>query len=75
MVEVERGQVGYDLETLGSRWRWSRGKVERFISILESTTKLSKSQFADLVSDLQRWAAETFNINLPSPGEQTDLDL
>ena len=42
---------------------------------LESTTKLSKSEFADLVSDLQQWAADTFNINLPSPGEQTDLDL
>ncbi len=50
-------------------------KTGEIFPYLESTTKLSKSEFADLVSDLQRWAAETFNINLPSPGEQTDLDL
>jgi len=34
-VEVKRGQIGYDLDSLGSRWKWSRGKVERFINDLE----------------------------------------
>jgi len=34
-VEVIRGQVGYDIESLAKRWKWSRGKVERFLNVLE----------------------------------------
>jgi hypothetical protein len=34
-VDIKRGQIGYDLDSLGLRWRWSRGKVERFINDLE----------------------------------------
>ena len=34
-VEVIRGQVGYDIESLAKRWKWSRGKVERFLNALE----------------------------------------
>lgn len=40
---------------------------------LGSTATLSKSDFADMVTDLIRWAAECFNIVLPLPGEQTEL--
>jgi hypothetical protein len=40
---------------------------------LTSTTKLNKSEFADLVNDLIRWAAEAFNIVLPLPNEQTEI--
>lgn len=40
---------------------------------LGSTAKLNKSDFSDLVSELIRWASETFNIILPLPGEQTEL--
>ena len=35
-VEVQRGHVGYGLDELGKRWKWSRGKVERFMQFLES---------------------------------------
>ncbi len=34
LVEVERGAVGYSEETLAARWRWSRGKVRRFLDEL-----------------------------------------
>jgi len=41
---------------------------------LGSTAALNKSDFADLVSELIRWAAENFEIVLPLPGEQTEFD-
>lgn len=34
-VDVKRGQVGYSLESLAQRWKWSRGKAERFLNELE----------------------------------------
>jgi len=34
-VDVKRGQIGHDLDTLAKKWKWSRGKVNRFISMLE----------------------------------------
>lgn len=50
----------------------STGEVLEYI---ESTTKLNKSDFADMTSELIRWSAETFNVILPIPGEQTDLEI
>ena len=35
-VEVCRGQVGWSEEKLAERWKWSRGKVRRFMSELSS---------------------------------------
>lgn len=45
------------------------------LEYIESTTKLNKSDFADMTSELIRWSAETFNVILPIPGEQTDLEI
>lgn len=46
------------------------GEIVKYI---ESTTKLNKSEFADMIAELQQWAAESLNIVLPSPVEQTEL--
>lgn len=35
MVKVNRGQVGHGIESIAKRWKWSRGKVERFMRFLE----------------------------------------
>ena len=35
-VDVPRGSVGWAKESLATRWKWSRGKVNRFISELEA---------------------------------------
>jgi len=48
-------------------------KTGEILPYIESTTKLKVSEFADLVSELQRWASETLNVYLPSPNEQIDL--
>lgn len=49
----------------------STGEVFEY---LESTTKLNKSEFADMTSELIRWSAETFNVILPLPGEQLEIE-
>lgn len=36
LVEIGRGQVGHGQQTLADRWKWSRGKVIRFLKELET---------------------------------------
>lgn len=43
-VEVKRGQVGHSIETLAKRWKWSRGKVERFIFLLENDSQIVRQK-------------------------------
>lgn len=43
------------------------------IKSLGKTSQLTKSEFADMVADVQRWAADKLNIYIPDPGEQTVL--
>ncbi len=37
-VKVPRGCTGYGTEELAKRWKWSRGKCERFFQFLEGQT-------------------------------------
>lgn len=43
LIEVQRGQVGYSEETLAARWKWSRGKVIRFLSRLKADLQISRN--------------------------------
>lgn len=51
-VDVKTGQVGYDLENLAVRWKWSRGKAERFFCALENTQQIvrQKTNVTTLIS-------------------------
>lgn len=51
-VDVKRGQIGYDIETLGKRWKWSRGKAERFFLQLEKDRQIvrQKNNITTLIS-------------------------
>jgi len=42
LFEVKRGQVGYSEETLADRWRWSRGKVRRFLGELKTRQQIER---------------------------------
>ncbi len=35
IIPIKRGQLGWSELTMAKRWRWSRGKVRRFLSYLE----------------------------------------
>jgi len=37
------------------------------------TSGLTKSEFMDLIADVQQWAAENLGIYVPDPNEQTEL--
>lgn len=51
-VDVKIGQVGYDLDSLSKRWKWSRGKVERFLLMLENDGQIvrHKNNVTTLIS-------------------------
>jgi hypothetical protein len=44
-VEVKRGQVGWSEIKLAERWKWSRGKVRRFLFELECDGQIIKSKY------------------------------
>lgn len=44
------------------------------ISMAGSTTELTTIQFSELIADVQKWAIEFLNINIPSPGERLEID-
>lgn len=51
-VDIKTGQIGYDLDTLSKRWKWSRGKVERFLQMLEKDQQIvrQKTNVTTLIS-------------------------
>lgn len=40
-INVERGQLAYSQKTLSIRWKWSRGKVKRYLKELENNKDIS----------------------------------
>lgn len=51
-VEVKRGQIAKTQDTLAERWKWSRGKVIRFLEELQKEGKIvqQKSKLITLIS-------------------------
>lgn len=51
-VNVKRGQVGRSQQNLAERWRWSRGKVDRFLTEMEKDGRIiqQKSRLTSLIS-------------------------
>lgn len=43
-VTVGRGQVGMSQENLAQRWRWSRGKVNRYLKDLENMGQITQQK-------------------------------
>lgn len=51
-VEIKRGQVAKTQDTLAERWKWSRGKVVRFLDELQKSGQIvqQKSKLITLIS-------------------------
>lgn len=51
-VNVKRGQIGRSQQNLAERWRWSRGKVDRFLTEMENDGRIiqQKSRLTSLIS-------------------------
>ena len=44
MVEINRGQLGWSALSLSKRWKWSFGKVRRFLKYLEQQNMIKTEQ-------------------------------
>ena len=43
-VDIKVGQLGYDIESLAKRWKWSRNKVNRWLKDLENSNQIVKQK-------------------------------
>ncbi len=52
LVTIKRGQVGWSEEKLAERWKWSRGKVRRYLNWLETVQQIvqQKSNIISLIT-------------------------
>lgn len=44
-VVVKRGQCGYSIKKLSNRWKWSEGKVKRFLNELQNDAQIEQQNF------------------------------
>ena len=44
IISIKRGQTAYSEESLAQRWKWSRGKVRRFINYLKTEQQIEQQQ-------------------------------
>lgn len=45
-----------------------------FITKIKSTSELTKSEFMELISEIQQWSSEYFNCIIPDPNTQIEID-
>jgi DNA replication protein DnaD len=70
-VIVERGQVGYSEKILAERWKWSRGKVRRFLNDLKTVQQIvhQKTNITTLITIVNY---EQYKIVEHQNDQQTD---
>lgn len=44
LVKIKRGQIGWSELTMAKRWKWSRNKVRRFLSMLEMKHQIEQQK-------------------------------
>jgi hypothetical protein len=82
-IVVGRGQIGMGAESLAKRWKWSRGKVERFLKQLENdhqieqqksfiTTIISVCNYEEYQQNGQQTEQQT-GSRRAADGQQTDI--
>lgn len=84
MVQNGLKDVGYVVDKDGTheflKDRFNRielvnEKTGEILNTTGSTTKLSTTEMMEYFAEIQRWAAEYLNIEIPDPGEQTELSF
>lgn len=79
-VTILANELGYSKDEMHEICKYKflkREKVDEktgeVFEYIGSTTNLNKSEFADMVTDLIRWASQTFSVILPLPDEQLEI--
>lgn len=75
-VRIIAEYCGYDPEQmhyalLGEWQGYADGPVGPPVPRCASSSKLTTAEFTDLIDWVQRWAVETLDLQIPSPGEWT----
>ncbi len=73
-VNVKAGEIGYDIDSLAKRWQWSRGKVERFFSMLENSKQIvrQKTNVTTLVSIVKYKIYQSDDKAKSNPNDKAD---
>jgi len=73
-VDIKRGQIGWTDEKLGERWKWSRGKVKRYLLFLqkEGQIVLHPSNVTTLISIVKY---EEYQVNDKQIDQQVDQQV
>ena len=48
-------------------------KTGEVITSIRATSSLTTSEMMDFIADIQQWSAETLELYIPDPNEQTEL--
>ena len=79
-VQIVAGELGYSREEMHSIIGYKFLKREKVneetgevFEYIESTTKLSTTEFISFMDDFTRWSAEHLNIILPEPNQQLTI--
>lgn len=82
LVTILSSELGYTKEEMHEILKYKflkREKVDQNTGLvfeyLGSTAELNKMEFADLTTEMKRWAQTDLDILLPDPGEQTEFNL
>lgn len=70
-VKVLRGQTAISQANMGTRWRWSRGKVKRFLNELENE-QMIEQQTGQLTTVLSICNYEKYQANASTGEQQTE---
>lgn len=80
-IEIKRGQCGYSELALAERWRWSRGKVNRFLIELETIQQIiqQKTRLTTLITiinynEYQANKTTDDTTDNTTDGQQTDIN-
>ena len=73
-VEVKRGQVGWSQKKLSERWKWSRGKVQRFLNDLENEHQIEqqKNTVTSLIAITNYEEFQDTDSKRTADGQQTE---
>jgi len=88
LLECKRGQLAYSQESLGERWKWTRGKVRNFLNILEKDSMITHksnhlttiiticnyNKFQDKQPDEQPAESQLTDISTPAESQLTDTN-
>lgn len=76
MVQINRGECGWSIESLAKRWQWSRGKVKRFFDYLKNEKMIQQTDIpnATIIKVLNYDRFQNDTTNGQQTVQQTDTN-